>query len=207
MMRRTSRRLVSSTSLRELSPLPLGSMPTRASSGAVSSKIRPLDSAMLISAMAKRPRFYRRNREIASRRLLEALYPSTERAQFLFERFIAAIQMIDAVNDGLALGDETGDHEARGGAKIGGHHGGALKLRHPFHHRGIALDRDIGAQALELQGVHEAVFENGLGDERGAIRHRGERHELRLHVGGEARIRGGAYAHRSGPFSHFQFYR
>jgi hypothetical protein len=51
MMSRTSGRRVSSTSLRELSPFDFGSIPTRASRGAVSSKIRPLESAMLISAM------------------------------------------------------------------------------------------------------------------------------------------------------------
>jgi hypothetical protein len=39
------------TSLREVSGFALGRMPTRASSGAVSSKIRPFDNAMLMLAM------------------------------------------------------------------------------------------------------------------------------------------------------------
>ena len=43
------------TSLREVSGLDLGRMPARASSGAVSSKIRPFDNAMLMLAMCNHP--------------------------------------------------------------------------------------------------------------------------------------------------------
>src|SRR5688572_18195873 len=43
------------TSLREVSGFSLGRMPTRASSGAVSSKIRPFDNAMLMLAMRNHP--------------------------------------------------------------------------------------------------------------------------------------------------------
>jgi hypothetical protein len=52
---RRSRRLVPITSLREVSGFSLGRMPTRASSGAVSSKIRPFESAMLMLAMCNHP--------------------------------------------------------------------------------------------------------------------------------------------------------
>src|SRR5688572_720892 len=55
---RKSRRLVPMTSLREVSGSSLGRMPTRASSGAVSSKIRPFDNAMLIAAMSNHPDRY-----------------------------------------------------------------------------------------------------------------------------------------------------
>src|SRR5437763_13123538 len=52
---RRLRRLVAMTSLREESGFALGRMPTRASSGAVSSKIRPFDNAMLMLAMCNHP--------------------------------------------------------------------------------------------------------------------------------------------------------
>jgi len=50
-----SRRFVAMTSLREEWGSALGRMPTRASSGAVSSKIRPFDNAMLMLAMCNHP--------------------------------------------------------------------------------------------------------------------------------------------------------
>ena len=42
---------------------------------------------------------------------------------------------------------------------------GALQALDAAHHRGVALDRDVGAQALQLERVHEAVLEDGLGDD------------------------------------------
>ena len=100
---------------------------------------------------------------------------------------------------GLALGHQAGDHQARRGAQVGRHHRARpAAARTPLHHRGVALDLDVGAQALQLLHVHEAVLEDGLGDHaRCRSATRVERHELRLHVGGEARIRRGAHAHRA----------
>ena len=40
--------------------------------------------------------------------------------------------------------------------------------------------------------MHEAILEDGLGDHSCAFGHGIQRHELRLHVGGKARIRRGA---------------
>jgi hypothetical protein len=52
---------------------------------------------------------------------------------------------------------------------------------------------DVRAQAHHLVHVHEAVFEDGLGHHaRGAGAMHIQRHELRLHVGREARVFGGA---------------
>ena len=72
--------------------------------------------------------------------------------------------------DGLALGDQAGDHQARRGAQVGRHHRRALQPLDALHHRGIAFEPDVGAQALQLERVHEAVLEDGLGDQRGAAR-------------------------------------
>jgi hypothetical protein len=50
------------------------------------------------------------------------------------------------------------------------------------------------AQAHHLVDVHEAVLEDGLGHHAGAFGHQVQRHELGLHIGGKARIFGGAKA-------------
>ena len=52
-----------------------------------------------------------------------------------------------------------------------------------------ALHHDIGAHPHQLERVHEAVLEDGLGDDRGAGGLRQQRHHLRLQVGGKAGIR------------------
>ena len=46
--------------------------------------------------------------------------------------------------------------------------------------------------------MHEAVFENGFADHRGAFGHRHQGHELRLKIRGEAGERGGGEINRSG---------
>jgi hypothetical protein len=90
---------------------------------------------------------------------------------------------------------QAGDDQARRGAQVGRHHGRALQPVHALHHRGVAVDADVGAEALQLDRVHEAVLEDGLADHRHALGDRVERHELRLHVGREGRIGRGAQAH------------
>ena len=54
---------------------------------------------------------------------------------------------------------------------------------------------DPRAHPVQLRHVHEAVLEDRLGDHGGALGHRHQRHELRLHVGREAGIR---FGHRVG---------
>ena len=67
--------------------------------------------------------------------------------------------------DGLALGDQAGDHQAGRGAQVGRHHGRARAAAStPLHDRGVALDLDVRAQAQQLVHVHEAVLEDRLGD-------------------------------------------
>ncbi len=56
----------------------------------------------------------------------------------------------------------------------------------------VAFDFDVGAEAHELLHVHHAILEDRLGDDRRAFRPSRQRHELRLHVGGEAGVWSGA---------------
>ena len=55
----------------------------------------------------------------------------------------------------------------------------------------MALDTNIGTHAPQLRGKHEAIFKNVLGDDGAAVGKRVENHNLRLHIGGEARERQG----------------
>src|SRR5258706_9031910 len=104
-------------SLREASGFSRGRRPICASNGSVSSRIRPLDSAMLIMLM---------------RSSLPASFDppdaGAQRAQLLFKRLIAAVKVVDPVHQRLALRDEARDDEARGSAQIGRHHFCSLQL-------------------------------------------------------------------------------
>ena len=71
---------------------------------------------------------------------LNPAYLRTQRGQLGFYMFIAAVQMIDAINDGLALRHQAGDDQTCGGTQIGRHDGRAFQLRATFDDGGIALD-------------------------------------------------------------------
>ena len=45
-----------------------------------------------------------------------------QRGQLLFDIVVAAIDMVDAVDQRVALGDQASEHQAGRGAQIGGHH-------------------------------------------------------------------------------------
>src|SRR5919204_2551504 len=113
------RRFVPMTSLRELSGFALGRMPTRASSGAVSSKIRPFDNAMLMLAMCNhpgnRPKRCAEGGGFYRKALGYALDPRAEGGELFFQRLVAPIEVVDAVDQRFALRDEPGDDETGGG--------------------------------------------------------------------------------------------
>src|SRR5712692_1851260 len=204
MSSRRSPRLVRRMSLREVSGLSSARMPVAASSGSASSKIRPLESARVITVESAKKRFYRKEREKPRRKTLffmmfrklrngstdygpsrSSMNPLDARAELrelLLDALVAAIEVIDSIDPRFALGNQTRDDEARRRAQVGRHDGCALQLADSAHDRRISRDLDVGAQALHFQGMHEPVLENGLGDDGGAFRDRVQRHQLRLHV-------------------------
>src|SRR5678809_1048076 len=127
------------TSLREVSGLALGRMPTRASSGAVSSKMRPFDNAMLMLAMM-RSRHKGRDSTPATEGLPDALDVRAKRRQLLLEALVAPVEVVDAVDHRVALRHQPGDDQAGRRAQVGGHHRGALQPLDAAHHGGVALD-------------------------------------------------------------------
>src|SRR5450830_638909 len=137
---------------------------------------------------------------------MNPLDAGTELGQLLLDALVAAVQVVDALDHGFPLGHQPGDHQAGGGPQIGRHHRGAVELRHAFDYRRVSGDLDVGAHALQLERVHEAVLENGFGQYRRAARDAVERHELRLHIGRERRVRRSAQIDAQGRTVHLEDY-
>jgi len=111
-----------------------------------------------------------------------------EGLEFFDDAFVAAVDVVDALDGGLARSDESGEDETGAGAKVGGLDGCAGKWGWAVDDGAVAANGDVGAHALHFEVVKKAVFENGLGNGGDAFGLRGERHVLRLHVSGEARV-------------------
>src|SRR6267378_8640502 len=94
----------------------------------------------------------------------------SEPLELLLDPFVAAVEVVDAGDTGLALGNEPGQDERRRGAEIRGHDRGPAEGRHAVDRRRVAFDADVGAQALELGHVREAVLIDGVGDGARAAR-------------------------------------
>ena len=127
---------------------------------------------------------------------MHALDARTQLGELFLDALVAAVEVVDALDGGLPRRNQTGQHQTGRGTQVGGHDDGAVKPRHPAHQGGVARDLYVGAQAAQFLHVHEAVFENGFGDAGRALGNTVHRHELRLHVGGKRRVRGGAHVHR-----------
>ena len=106
----------------------------------------------------------------------------------MFHGFVAAVEVVDAADGGLAFGGEAGQDQGDRGAQIGCHDLGAGEVGDAADDGRGAMGVDAGTHAVEFRDVHEAVFENGFGDHRGAFGDRHQGHELGLHVGGKAGI-------------------
>ena len=118
---------------------------------------------------------------------------SAQAGKFLDDVFVAAINMVNAIDDGLAGSEESGEDEAGAGAKIGSLDNGAGERRGAADDGAAAIDRDVRTHAHHFTGVEEAVFENSFGNDGSAVGLRGKRHVLCLHVGGEGGILPGGH--------------
>src|SRR5499433_4022297 len=86
--------------------------------------------------------------------------------ELILQPLEAAVEVIDAVDDGLALGRQRGDDERDRSAQIGGHHRRALERAYTLDGGAFAVELDVGAEPHQLLHVHETVLEDGLGDAR-----------------------------------------
>src|SRR5512142_2742989 len=93
----------------------------------------------------------------------DALHLSADRAQLFFNALVAAVDVVDAIDDGFAVGDEGGEDERGGGAEIAGEDGGAAKGCFAADDGATSFDFNVRAHANEFEDVHEAVLENIFG--------------------------------------------
>src|SRR5580698_1560429 len=78
-------------------------------------------------------------------------------AELLFEALETAVEVIDAIDDGLPFRRKAGDHERNRGAQVGRHHGRAAQAFDAADHGRVAVELDLSAEASELLHVHEPV--------------------------------------------------
>src|SRR5262250_3422142 len=102
-----------------------------------------------------------RARSISSKSTLsaDALDLGAAGGELVLEPLEAAVEMIDAVDHGVAVGRERGNHQRNRGAQVSRHYGRALEPRDALDGRGLAVEMDAGAEASQLLHVHEAVLE------------------------------------------------
>src|SRR5699024_9768011 len=91
--------LVSNSSLRLPFRSSAGVMPASASSGSVSSSMRPLERAKISCLLMVLP--VARSHLPAARSARDAPYPRAQQLELFFDALVAAIDVIDAIDQGL----------------------------------------------------------------------------------------------------------
>src|SRR5579875_2300979 len=86
--------------------------------------------------------------------------------KLFLQPFEAAVEVIDPVDNGLALSRQGGDHERHGRPQVCRHDRGALEAINSFDGCGLAVEMNMGTEPYQLLDVHEAVFKYGFRDER-----------------------------------------
>src|SRR2546423_14185232 len=102
----------------------------------------------------------RGRRQVGCDRVAQTIDARADGAQFRLDLFVAAINMIDALDERLAFGDKTGQHERRGGAQIRRLHARARQGRRAGDDGRVAFDAYARAHALQLADVRKTVLED-----------------------------------------------
>src|SRR6266536_2550167 len=133
MTKRTSERRLSMMSLRESWGFSAGSIPERERTGSNSSRMRPLGSAMVSEVMIQEwtseSPFYRtgdarfRRGALLPAAFAQSADPRSQGGKLGLDFLVAAVEMVDAIDRGLAFGHQAGDDETGRSAQIGRHHG------------------------------------------------------------------------------------
>src|SRR5205085_6949931 len=82
-------------------------------------------------------------------------------AQLVLEPLEAAVEVVDAIDDGYALGRERRDHERHRSPQIGCHHRRTFERRYALDGGALTVEMDARAEPREFADMHEAVFEDG----------------------------------------------
>src|SRR5437870_7575456 len=101
---------------------------------------------------------------------------------------ISAVDMIDAIDLGGAAGGEPGQDQSGGGPEVAGHDGSAAQRFAALDDGARTFDFNVSAQTGQFTDMHEAGFEDTLGDDADAGSDRHEGHHLGLRISGKAGI-------------------
>ena len=122
---------------------------------------------------------------------------SAEGAQPLLEGGVPAVDVVAVGDHGLALGGHAREDKGRAAAQVGRHDIRPVQLRRAVHDRDVVVELDLGAHLVQLGHQGVPAVEDGLADVAGALGHRRQRHDRRLQVGREARVRAGDHVDRA----------
>src|ERR1700756_2213776 len=81
-----------------------------------------------------------------------------ELRELLLDGLVAAIDVVDALDLGASLGYEAREHQARGGAQVGGHYRRGGEFLHAVDDGRVPLETDFRSHAAHFQHVHETVL-------------------------------------------------
>src|SRR5690349_6353188 len=87
--------------------------------------------------------------------------------EFVLEPFETAVQMIDTVDHGFALGGKPRDNKRYRGPQVGRHHGRAAQSGSTVDGRGLAVEGYTRTEPRKFLHMHETILKNRLGDLRG----------------------------------------
>ena len=85
---------------------------------------------------------------------MDASNISAQRLKPLFNTLVAPINVIDSINYGFSMSDQTGNDQTSRRPQITGHDRSALELALPLNDRGITLNLDIRTHANHLMRLH-----------------------------------------------------
>src|ERR1700720_1004132 len=84
---------------------------------------------------------------------VEALDVRPEGLELFDDALVAAINVVNALDEGFTFGHQRGEHQPGAGPQVGGLHGGSGELRGSPDHGTAPVDGNVGAHADHFAGV------------------------------------------------------
>ena len=88
-----------------------------------------------------------RSSSASGRLAVDPLDATTQTPQLFFDVLVTAIDVVDAIDYGLAIGNEACQHQAGGGTQVSRHYLGTAQVQGIPADGGVALQLDVGSHA------------------------------------------------------------
>ncbi len=102
--------------------------------------------------------------------IADALDVRANQRKLFFDAFVAAVDVVNAVDRSRVVRDQRGQHQTGARAQVGSGNRRAAQRRGSGDDGEVAVDGDVRAHADHFAGVHEAIFKDRLADLRNAFR-------------------------------------